>query len=487
MWSFGRKLILSFALSFVVLILVGLMSYRGLDVLTRASYSVAHTHEVLDHVDGLLGALKDAETGQRGFLLTGADAYLEPFTAAQAAIPRLLAELGGLVSDNPRQGARAADAARRIDAILKLHQSRIAQRRTSGEEAAVRVMLAGDDKRQMDDLRRVLGEMVDEERSLLLQRAGEVESASSSARAAIGVGTVAGLLLVFIAGGLLARTLRTQIGAAVGQVQRSSAELQTASTQQAVGARQTATSMAEITTTLAELTRSSREIAESALQVGDLAGRTADSARSGDDVLQAARDSIGAMKQQSARVVEHMLDLGRKARQIDDVLDLVVELAQQTNILAINATIEAVGAGESGARFSVVADEVRRLADRMGESAKSIRVQIEEVRDAVNATTMATETGSKSIDAGASQYAAVAAALTDIGKMVQRTSEAAREIGLSTQQQSTAVEQVNLALSHTAGAAKETEVSSQKTSQTAQQLVQMARGLMRLVQAQPVH
>src|SRR6202167_3653583 len=143
-----------------------------------------------------------------------------------------------------------------------------------------------------------------------------------------------------------------------------------------------------------------------------------------------------------------MLDLGKKSQEIGAVLDIVSELAEQTNILAINATIEAAGAGDTGKRFGVVADEIRKLADRVGGSTKEIRGLIDDVRSAVNTTVMATETGSKSVDSGAQQFARVAEDFRRIAQLVTTTTDAAREIELSTKQQSTAVEQVNLAIAN---------------------------------------
>ena len=158
-----------------------------------------------------------------------------------------------------------------------------------------------------------------------------------------------------------------------------------------------------------------------------------------------------------------MLELGKKSQQIGAVLDIVTELAEQTNILAINATIEAAGAGESGKRFAVVADEIRKLADRVGGSAKEIRSLIDDVRGSVNTTVMATETGSKAVDAGSRQFGDVATVFKEIAQMVATTTEAAREIELSTKQQATAVEQVNMAIASVAQATKETEASAGQT------------------------
>jgi methyl-accepting chemotaxis protein len=242
--------------------------------------------------------------------------------------------------------------------------------------------------------------------------------------------------------------------------------------------------MTEITTTINELLATSRQIAESAKRVATIAEQAVRAAKEGDSTVQQADASIVGIRQQVDQVVSHMLELGRKSQQIGAVLDIVSELAEQTNILAINATIEATGAGEAGRRFGVVAEEIRKLADRVSGSTKEIRSLIDDVRSAVNTTVMATETGSKAVDAGARQFGDVTAAFKQIANLVATTTEAAREIELSTKQQTTAVEQVNLAISNTAQATRETEASSSQTLQTASQLAGLSRDLLRLVQPQ---
>jgi methyl-accepting chemotaxis protein len=179
-----------------------------------------------------------------------------------------------------------------------------------------------------------------------------------------------------------------------------------------------------------------------------------------------------------------MLELGRKSQQIGGVLDIVYELAEQTNILAINATIEAAGAGESGKRFAVVADEIRRLSDRVTASTKEIRQLIEDIRTAVNRTVMTTEGGNKAVEAGARLFAEVTTSFSQIASLVGTTTEAAREIELSTKQQSTAVEQVNLAVVNVAQASREAESSSGQTLQTASELAGLSRELLKVVQAE---
>jgi len=483
MWTFGRKIAAGFALTFLLLLGIGLVAYRSVTTLTSTSHSVTHTHQVLEHVAGVLGLLKDAETGQRGYIIAGDESYLEPYRNAIDSLPTVLKELRELTADNPNQQKRMDDAEQVIAARLNVLKRVMEVRREAGLEIAAKDLRAGEGKKLMGELRQILAQMDREERDLLKQRADEAESASSGAKASILYGTIFCLLFVVAAGFLITRSLSTQIGAAVRHVQSSSTELQSAANQQASGAKESATAMTEITTTISELLATSRQIAESAQRVAHVAEETAAAARTGDQTAQKTHDSVSNIKRQVDLIVTHMLDLGKKSQQIGGILEIINELAEQTNILAINATIEASGAGEAGKRFAVVADEIRKLADRVGGSTKEIRTLIEEIRAAVNTTVMATEGGSKAVEVGTRQFVEVTAALKQITELLGTTTAAAREIELSTKQQATAVEQVNVAASNVAKAAKETEVSSSQTLQTAGQLAGLSRELIRLIQA----
>jgi methyl-accepting chemotaxis protein len=333
-------------------------------------------------------------------------------------------------------------------------------------------------------LKNAVGALVTRERDLLeAARRSASDSAASAMQLVWALVSLSALVALGIAV-FLTRTLTRQVGSAVLHVQSSSSELQSAASQQATGAKEQATSMSEITTTISELLATSRQIAESAQRVTGIAEETARTARVGEQVVGRTGDSIVTIKRQVDLIVTQMLDLGRKSQQIGGILEVVNELAEQTNILAINATIEAAGAGESGKRFAVVADEIRKLADRVGGSTKEIRGLIEEIRAAVNTTVMTTESGSKAVDAGTRNFSEVAVALKQIVNSVGTTMEAAREIELSTKQQSTAVEQVNAAISNAAQATRETEASANQTQRTAEELTGLSMNLLRLIQSQ---
>ncbi|HEY8088169.1 MAG TPA: CHASE3 domain-containing protein [Polyangiaceae bacterium] len=484
MWTFGRKIAGGFALAVVLLAAVGAVAYRSIGTLTQTSYQVTHTRQVLEHLAAALSLLKDAETGQRGFVITGDEAFLEPYQHGISSIAATLKELRELTSDNPNQQRRLDEVEPLVATKLTELKRAIDLRRSVGFEATAELVRQGEGKRTMDEVRRVVGDMDREERDLLKKRADDVEASAATARSTISLGTLLCLLLLTGAGLIITRSLTSQIGSAIQHVQSSSAELQTVANQQVAGAKEQATAMSEITTTISELLATSRQIAESARRVAQIAGEAGAAARSGDDFVVKTQEAVGAIKRQVDAIVVHMLDLGKKSQQIGGILEIINELAEQTNILAINASIEAAGAGEVGKRFGVVADEIRKLADRVGGSTKEIRTLVEDIRASVNTTVMATEGGAKAVDAGTRSFGDVAAAFKQIAALVGTTSEAAKEIELSTKQQTTAVEQVNVAVVNVSQASRETEASSSQTLQTSSQLAILSRGLAQLIRPQ---
>jgi len=486
MLTFGRRIAIGFAVSTVLLLAIGVAAYVSIVSLVNTSFEVTHTYQVLDELASTFSAIQDAETGARGFVITGDASYLEPYEAATSAINEIVAELRSLTSDNPDQQRRLDELEPLIAAKLGQLEQNIDTRRRNGLEAAVEQVSSGVGQGHMVEIRGVMAAMEQEENNLLVERATDVDIASTSGETIILLGTVISLVFVIAAGFYLTITLSRQITSAVQHIQSSSAELQAAATQQLSGAKEYSVAMSEITTTISELVATSRQIAESAQRVTGVAEKTDAAAHAGEGTVQSATDSIMSIRQQVDLIVDHMLELGKKSQQIGSILDIVSELAEQTNILSINATIEAAGAGESGKRFAVVADEIRKLADRVAVATKDIRVLIDDVRTAVNTTVMTTETGSKAVDAGSRQFLSVASAFTEIASLVTTTTEIAREIELSTKQQSTGVTQVNLVITDAAQASKENEISTGEVLKTASALADLSKSLLRLVQSRAV-
>lgn len=481
-WTFGQRVGAGFALTLLFTVIIGAVAVYALrTVVANKDHVIDVNAENRLDAERLNAAMEAKVASSRGFLLTREEERLQNMRSARAEFATTLDRLKGRTL-----GAEALRQLADIETAESEHQATIeavvALRRTDAPLAEVAQRFDSELLPKRLAVARQIDIMVARE-----QQALEAARQAASDLAANAIGLVVALaaialLLALVTTLLLTRALSLQIGSAVQHVQSSSSELQTAANQQASGAKEQSTAMNEISTTIGELLATSKQIAESAQRVAHIAEDTARSARAGEQTVGKSGESIGTIKRQVDLIVMHMLDLGKKSQQIGGILEIINELAEQTNILAINATIEAAGAGEAGRRFAVVAEEIRRLADRVGGSTKEIRGLIEEIRAAVNTTVMTTEGGTKAVDAGTRQFGDVASAFSQIVSSVGTTTEAAREIELSTKQQATAVEQVNIAISNVAQATKETEASASQTLQTASQLSVLSRDLMQLIQ-----
>src|ERR1700761_4779245 len=176
-------------------VISAVIAYNNVQMLRGDNERILHSHTVLISLDELFSTMQDAETGQRGFLLTGNARYLEPYEkAVQDASPRLAA-LKDLVQDNPTQIANVAQLQRRVDAKLAELKETIDLRRTQGAEAALAVVNSDRGKTEMDAIRAQLEVMRQEELRLRVLRLAEMDNAYKTA--IIG-GVVSGLLGAFL-------------------------------------------------------------------------------------------------------------------------------------------------------------------------------------------------------------------------------------------------------------------------------------------------
>jgi signal transduction histidine kinase len=191
-----RLSVLGFALSCAILALIGGGSYLRLTELRDASRAVEHTHEVRTELDRVLSLLTDAETGQRGFLLTGVVSYLEPYKTALASLPARLDRLHRLTDDNPRQQTDLSALESLIQRKAAELNATIAARETRGFDVAARIVLTDEGKRVMDQIRTVIAAMGAEEQRLLTERTQREERASRTAVFT----TIGGLALALLLG-----------------------------------------------------------------------------------------------------------------------------------------------------------------------------------------------------------------------------------------------------------------------------------------------
>jgi methyl-accepting chemotaxis protein len=230
------------------------------------------------------------------------------------------------------------------------------------------------------------------------------------------------------------------------EVASSAASVRETAAELAAGSSEQAASVVEITATMEQLARTAGTIAGAAASQADLAARSEAAGNDGARALESAVSGVGAVREQMEVIADRADSLGNRAREIYRVLDLINEIAHETHILSLNAAIEASAAGEHGERFSVVADEVRRLAERSRESVDSVQTQLDEFSTAIRAVIVSTEEGSKAAAEVLERSRATQDSIAQLRNALSDTAQAAREISLATQEQGTASDQVVVTL-----------------------------------------
>jgi methyl-accepting chemotaxis protein len=480
-WTFGRTLTVGFIAVLVLNLVAGVVALISLHNVVESKDRVIAVDTTLRlRAEQLLALRAQRGAAFRAYLLTGDETFAKDIATYGNQFNALITRTRSLV--HTTEGTRLLNGIAAATATYDASQDRLIAQKRAGDSLAEMATAFQGFNQQRTTVRASLTAFSGHEDTLATAgvRASN-RQADHDMRMIMGLLAGAGLLTLVIAV-QLTRWMRRRIGNAVGDVANSSSELQGTANQQAVGAMQQATAMSEISTTITELLATSRQITESAQRVSDVAAQTTAAGQNGQTTMASATETMAEIRRQVDTIVNHILELGDKSQRIGSVLDIVSELSEQTNILAINSTIEAAGAGEAGRRFTVVAEEIRKLADRVAESTKEIRDLIDVVRGAVHTTVIATEIGSKAVDAGSAQFAGVTASFQQIVDLVTTTTEAAREIELSTKQQTTAVEQVNFAVANVTETTKETESNSTRTLRNASQLSELSASLRRLIE-----
>jgi methyl-accepting chemotaxis protein len=215
----------------------------------------------------------------------------------------------------------------------------------------------------------------------------------------------------------------------------------------------------------------SAAIAEAAATIEELdatASVLADNARAGTTAVEQTGDTMRDMQEQVEAISQRSLTLGERSQKIGEVLELINGIAEQTNLLALNAAIEAARAGEAGRGFAVVASEVRKLAERSIRSTDSIREIITSVQDETNATIMATEQGTKQA--------------REVGELMRSTADVLDESIRATEQQKDAASQVAGAMVEIRTAAEQLAAEQQERAASAAGIDELVGGLEQLLE-----
>ncbi len=249
----------------------------------------------------------------------------------------------------------------------------------------------------------------------------------------------------------------------------------------AAAVEQMSSTVVEITSTMEELTASSSQIADHSKSVVDIANHTWENSKKGSVAMQQLLGVMGEIRSDNRNSLKEIVELGAKSKEISKVMEIINAIAAQTKLIAFNAALEASSAGEAGRRFSVVASEIRRLADSVTDSTNEIESKVQEIQDSISRLVITSEKGTGTIDAGMEASTNTSRNLDELVDAASHTSGAAQQISLSTQQQKTASSQVVAALREIVSASSHTAQSIRSITEIGNEMNEMSQELNVLV------
>lgn len=441
-FKLGRIVRLGFGAIVVVMVGVGVSSKLSMNRVVETTAWVEHTHHVIGDINALEKFLVDAETGQRGFLFTGDETFLQPYTNALGEIDDLLVELQTLTDDNPEQQVRLDELEPLIDQKLAELNETIALKRQAQDETLMALVTSGQGKQLMEEIRAVTNDMEAAEAVLLRQR---LQSSAQAVRFADSVtlgGTVMAIALVMAALTVISRRVILPIHKVAERLSSSSSDMTSTVQEQESSAQQQATAVQETSTTMDELRSSALRSAEHAELAAKAAQQVKELANSGSQIVSHTTQDMDSICRQVEDIVQQVNQLREQAQQIAGITSVVGDLANQTNVLALNAAVEAVRAGENGKGFAVVSAEIRKLADQSKVSATQIQDLIGNIQTAVDSVVKTATTGRQTVEKGAEMVNHTADTFLQVVESIDDIANSSQQISVNAKQQVNAIQQV---------------------------------------------
>lgn len=568
-WSVGMKISVGFAIALLSLAAVGAAAYRSTNNLIAAGDWKSHTFVVLDNLRQMLSAMQDAETGQRGFILTGLEDYLDPYNPTEREADKLIEQLRTLTIDNPNQQRRIDQLETLVHERFDIFKRTIQARRSDGFETALSLVVAGAGKETMENMRKTVAAMVEEENRLLAERDQQVAADSSRMLSTIAFGIPLAFLIVGIVAFFVTRNISGPLGAVtvgagqiaegdllvrmtadnrsdeVGALVRtfermveklqalaasakqvaagdltvgvvpqserdvlgnafaamianlrevtgelregaevlasSASEIVATTSQVASSSAETAAAVSQTTTTVEEVKQNAQMTNEKARLVSEDAQRTAQVSATGRKSVEESIEAMHRIQDQMGSIADSIVRLSEQGQAIGEIIATVNDLAEQSNLLAVNAAVEAARAGDQGKGFAVVAQEVKSLANQSKQATAQVRSILGEIQKATSVAVMATEQGSKAVDSGMRLSAQVRDSLSALSDSIDESARAATQIAASAQQQMVGMDQVALAMQNIKQASAQNVAGTRQNESAAENLQDLGEKLKTLV------
>src|SRR3972149_3716869 len=291
--------------------------------------------------------------------------------------------------------------------------------------------------------------------------------------------------------GALSQTFRTMverlqkqtrdIAEAINVLTSSSSQIATTVTQLAAGTEQTAVAVNETTTTAEEVKQAATVSNQKVKRVTEVAQNAVQISKTGENLVNETIEGINRIKGQREYIAETIIKLSEHNQAISEIIASVDDLAEQSNLLAVNAAIEATKVGEQGKGFIVVANEIKNLAEQSRQATKQVRTILNNIQKSTSTAVMATEKGGRSIEAVVKQSVGTGDAIKGLTRSIEEASQAVVQISASNQQQLVGMDQVVLAMANIKQATAQNAASTKQVEMTVRSLNEIGQKLKEMV------
>ncbi|ABS26498.1 methyl-accepting chemotaxis protein [Anaeromyxobacter sp. Fw109-5] len=271
------------------------------------------------------------------------------------------------------------------------------------------------------------------------------------------------------------------VGETAARLATAANEILASTAQQTSGAQQQLAAVSQTMTSLDEIARSSERAADRSREAADIARHSDELSRTGHGAVDEAVEVIGRAKDQADGVARNILELAEQANAVGDITALIDDLAEQTNVLALNAAIEATRAGEHGKGFSVVAAEVKSLAEQSRRATAEARQVLGDVQKRANRSVLSTEESTRSLEAAVRAAQHAGAVIRELAELGARLSGAVQEIADSSAQQATGIGQITQAVRDISNVASQYVTSTKQSELAVRDLTTLGEKLRQLL------
>ncbi len=270
-------------------------------------------------------------------------------------------------------------------------------------------------------------------------------------------------------------SMARQLREVASSVSAATAEILAATTQQIASTTEQDTAVTQTISTVEEVRMTVKQTAERVQAVADASRQSVTISKAGQQAVADTVDGMKTIRQRVESIAQNILMLSERTQQIGEIIATVNDIADQSKLLALNASIEAARAGEEGRGFAVVAMEVRQLAEQSRDATARVRDILNEIQQATNTAVMVTEEGSKGADTGVTLVERAGEAIRELSATIEDAAQAAIQIAGSTRQQTNGMDQLATAMSAIKQATTQTAASTRQAERSAQDLNDMAR------------